>query len=273
MGERPAPGRRPGRMGPRGVDGGRGAARRSPPRDRSAVRRSLGRSERRRLRCVVGDRSVFFTAGLTFVLADDDVAVVGAAEDPAQLPELVAALHPDVVIAAFEPTSDAIAVVPGVQPYPVLVLSWSRRSADLLAALRGGARGFLQKDIRPDDLTRGLRDIVAGRTVMPPGGERVLIDRIDARIVPRQRHDDRVALTSRELEILDLMIQGASNKDIARHLGIALQTVKNHTRSMLNKVQLSSRSQLVAWATGRGLVPVARPEQPAPPGTPLEPPG
>lgn len=211
------------------------------------------------LRCVVGDRSVFFTEGLRSVLADHDVEVVGTAAEPDELPGLVESLGPDLLIAAFEPSDESVRVVPRVHPCPVLVLTWSRRFDDLLDALRGGARGFLHKDVPPPELARGLRDAVAGRTVMPAGAERVLLDQIDARVLPRQRHDDRIGLTSRELQILDLIVHGASNKEIARTLGIALQTVKNHTRSMMSKAQVASRSQLVAWATGRRLVAVTRP--------------
>ena len=106
-----------------------------------------------RIRCVLGDRSVFFTEGLRAILRQSPVAtIIGSTQAPEDVPGLVRRLQPDVVLVSFEPPPASLAVARVIPDVPVLVLTWSRREDDLLDALRAGATGFLHKEIEPGDL-------------------------------------------------------------------------------------------------------------------------
>jgi two-component system nitrate/nitrite response regulator NarL len=208
------------------------------------------------IRCVVGDRSVVFTQGLTAVLAKSRTAVVvDQTSSPHEIPMLVARHRPDVVIASFEPPADALNVVRTTRDVPVLVLSWSRREDDLFDAVRSGALGFVHKESPADVLLAAIADVAAGRTAFPTGWERVLVSRLDGHRPAGQRRGDPVTLTRRERDIVQLIVDGHSNKAVAASLGIAHQTAKNHVRHVMAKLAVNSRVQLVNWALERGYTP------------------
>jgi two-component system nitrate/nitrite response regulator NarL len=207
-------------------------------------------------RCVLGDRSVFFTEGLAAILEQSGEArIVGRTHSPDEVPALVADLDPDVAIVSFEPPAVAVAVTRKLVGVPVLVLTWSRREDDLLDALRAGATGFVHKEVEPDELVRAIGDVAAGRTAFPAGWERLLVSRLDGHRPPGHRVGDPVTLTQRERDIVQLIVDGHSNKALAAALGIAHQTAKNHVRHVMAKVRVNSRVQLCAWAIERGYVP------------------
>jgi DNA-binding NarL/FixJ family response regulator len=208
------------------------------------------------IRCVLGDRSVVFSEGLTAILRrSGEATIVGRTEAPEELPTLAARLQPDVAIVSFEPPATAVAVTRRIAAVPVLVLTWSRREDDLLDALRAGATGLVHKEIAPGDLLGAITDVAAGRTAFPPGWERLLVSRLDGHRPAGQRRHDPVDLTRRERDIVQLIVDGHSNKSLAAALGIAHQTAKNHVRHVMAKVRVSSRVQLCAWAIERGYVP------------------
>lgn len=208
------------------------------------------------IRCVLGDRSVFFTEGLTSILRASGAArIVGCTQRPEDVLTLVADLVPDVVIASFEPPAVAIEVARQVTDTPVLVMTWSRREDDLLDAVRAGAGGFVHKEIEPDGLLRAVTEVAAGRTAFPLGWERLLVSRLDGQRPAGHRRQDPVALTQRERDIVQLIVDGNSNKALAAALGIAHQTAKNHVRHVMAKARVASRVQLCAWAIERGYSP------------------
>ena len=209
------------------------------------------------IRCVLGDRSVFFTEGLTSILrATGEAAIVGSTQQPEELPALVKATGPDLVIASFEPPAAAVDVARQVTDVPVLVMTWSRREDDLLDALRAGATGFVHKEIEPADLLRAVSEVAGGRTAFPIGWERLLVSRLDGhRPEAGHRRHDPVTLTQRERDIVQLIVDGSSNKALAAALGIAHQTAKNHVRHVMAKARVTSRVQLCAWAIERGYAP------------------
>ncbi len=218
------------------------------------------------IRCVLGDRSAFFTEGLTSVLRrGGEAAIVGSTAEPSDLPGLVARLRPDVAIVSFEPPAAALAATralrsdtgSAVVDPPVLLLTWSRREDDLLDALRAGATGFVHKEVDPADLTLAVVEVASGRTAFPLGWERLLVSRLDGHRPTGQRRGDPVTLTRRERDIVQLIVDGHSNKALAASLGIAHQTAKNHVRHVMAKLRVTSRVQLCAWALERGYAPSA----------------
>lgn len=211
----------------------------------------------RMIRCVLGDRSAFFTEGLTSVLRrEGEAAIVGATADPAELPDLVERLEPDVAVVSFEPPAAALAATRRLQvDLPVLILTWSRREDDLIDALRAGASGFVHKEVDPQDLSRAVVEVASGGTAFPRGWERLLVSRLDGQRPAGQRRSDPVTLTRREQDIVQLIVDGHSNKALAATLGIAHQTAKNHVRHVMTKLRVTSRVQLCAWAIERGYSP------------------
>ncbi|HPQ97767.1 MAG TPA: LuxR C-terminal-related transcriptional regulator, partial [Thiolinea sp.] len=138
----------------------------------------------------------------------------------------------------------------------VVMLTTSSNESDLIEALRSGARGYLLKDIEPDELVVSLREILAGKTVVAPELAPVL-----ARFVQGDEGElegDKAAnpfseLTPREYEILTLLAEGQSNKVIARNLGISDGTVKLHVKAILRKLNVSSRITAAVMAVEHGV--------------------
>ena len=201
---------------------------------------------------VLGDRSVFFAEGLAKVLeSSGTVHVLARATEPDEIPELVSLHEPDVVLASFEPPSASIELARRL-PTTTIVLTWSSREDDVIDAMRAGAKGYVHKDVSPDDLIRTVADVAVGRSVFPSGWERVLVARLEGQMSSGWRRNDAVRLTAREREIVQLVVEGYSNKHMALALGIAHQTAKNHLRHVMAKVGVTSRVQLCSWAIERG---------------------
>ena len=141
---------------------------------------------------------------------------------------------------------------------PVLMLTTSSEDRDLVAAIRAGAKGYLLKDLEPDELIDSLGKIMAGECVIAPELTGAL-----ARVVQGDESitgtDDRFSeLTPRELEILCHLAEGQSNKVIARELGITNGTVKLHVRAILRKLQVRSRVEAAVLAVEEGIGPRKR---------------
>lgn len=206
-----------------------------------------------RVRCVLGERSEFLSTGFATVLSRaGGMEMAGHAEAPDQLAGLVERKRPDVAVVGFEPPADSVTLLQGLSRVPVLVLTWSARNDDLVSAVRAGAAGLARKDAPAAEVVTCIREVARGRTVFPPGWQRLL-----GRPQPRTgtlRRDDPAFLTPREREIVQSVVNGCSNRDMAKSLGIAQQTAKNHLRSVMVKLAVTSRSGVSAWALERGYV-------------------
>lgn len=207
-----------------------------------------------RLRCVIADGSVAFSAGLAMLLArDHGVDIVGQATSREHFVALVKATHIDVAIIGFEPFRRALEARFDIPDTPALLLRSGHATSDIIEALRADVPGLLSKDASIDDMARALPALVAGRRVYPDGWERALVAWVD-----QARYRDRKGtiepLTTREQEIVQLVVDGCSNRQVALVLGIAQQTVKNHLHSVLRKVGGASRNDLVIWALEKGFV-------------------
>jgi two-component system nitrate/nitrite response regulator NarL len=140
---------------------------------------------------------------------------------------------------------------------PVVMLTMSREDADLGEALRAGAQGYLLKDIEPEELVPALEAVLRGDSVV--AGEmvgtlaRIVRERAGARPEPPRPADPFADLTPRELEILERVVDGFSNKMIARALEITDGTVKLHVKAILRKLGLRSRVEAAVTAVEHGL--------------------
>jgi DNA-binding NarL/FixJ family response regulator len=209
---------------------------------------------------VIADRSDVFAAGLEAALTkgSDRYIVVGRAIEPADVQSCVVRTEADVVLAGFEPVAHSAEVARRLHPVPVLVFSWSRRKEDVITTIRSGAAGYVLKaGLGGEDLLRALQDVETGRAPFDLGQQSPQPgDRHEPRLGALTRSSD-VALTEREHQIVSLIVDGHSNKRMARVLGIAEQTVKNHLRNIMAKSNVSSRLQLCAWAMTIGITPPA----------------
>jgi len=187
--------------------------------------------------------------GLSAIInAQPDMFVVGEATDGQEAVTLYAKFLPDVTLMDVRlPRMTGVEAVSAIHTdFPdarFVVLSTFGGDEDIHRAITAGVQAYLTKDVLGDDLTKAIRAVHSGCTYFPPS--------IAATMKARVSHSE---LTKRELEILRLIIQGLSNKQIAYTVGIATYTVNNHVKSILGKLGASDRTQAATSAIARGIV-------------------
>ena len=208
-----------------------------------------------KIRLLLADDHVLFRRGLASLLAGrDDVEIVGEAGDGQEVIDRARELMPDVIlmdvrmpgIGGLEATRRIKEEMPYVR---IVILTVSESEEDLFAALKGGAQGYLLKNIDPDDLVACLHQAQRGEAPLAPPMAAKILHEFTA---PSPRPGP--ALTARERQVLELVARGDANKEIARHLQISENTVKNHLRNILEKLHLQNRVQAVMYALRQGLI-------------------
>ena len=210
------------------------------------------------LRVILIDDHTLFRTGLRELLERRGLDVVAAVGEGHEGCTLAESLKPDVILLDLRmPDMDGIAVLEKLkeqQPQtPVVMLTTSSEQRDLVKSLRLGARGYLHKDMEPEQLIESLREIMEGSTVVAPAMSGVL-----AKVVkgedPSESEATRFSdLTPREFEILCHLAEGQTNKVIGRELGITDGTVKLHVRSILKKLGVQSRVEAAVLAVQEGV--------------------
>jgi DNA-binding NarL/FixJ family response regulator len=220
------------------------------------------------IRVLLADDQLLVRAGFRALLdAQDDIEVVGEADDGEQAVELAAELVPDVVLMDIRmPVLDGLEATrrildgdakgaSGRGPVRVVVLTTYDLDEYVYDALRAGACGFLLKQAPPEELVLGVRAAADGGALLSPSVTRRLLDEFTARRPATTRQPAALArLTAREREVLDLVVRGRSNTEIARALVIAETTVKTHVAHALDKLGLRDRVHAVVYAYEHGLV-------------------
>jgi len=210
---------------------------------------------------VCDDQELIRTGLATIINAQDDLEVVGECGDGQAAVDLGRRLRPDVVVMDVRmPVLDGIEATrrlagAGVaHPARVLVLTTFNLDEYVYEALRAGASGFLLKDAPPTQLLHGIRTVAAGTALLDPKVTRQLVGRYAARIRPAGNSPDDTPLTPRELEVLRLVAEGLSNREIAEALHLSPETVKTFVSRILTKLSLRDRVQAVVYAYRHGLV-------------------
>src|SRR6478672_1923105 len=213
------------------------------------------------IRVLLADPHALFRRGVRLVLEDEpDIVVVGETGDGLEAVDCIVELVPDVVlidtrmpsVSGIEATRLVRASDPTVR---VAMLTVSESDDDLFASVRAGAIGYLLKEVSIEELPDAVRAVARGHSLISPSMASRLLGEFNAlsRRVEEQR-GTAPRLSDRELEVLRLVARGLSNKDIAAELVIAENTVKNHVRNILEKLQLRSRMEAAMYAVREKLV-------------------
>jgi DNA-binding NarL/FixJ family response regulator len=212
-------------------------------------------------RVILVDDHGLFRSGVRAELGQR-VEVIGEAEDVQPAIELISRVEPDVVLLDVHlPGGGGQAVIAAVKPaHPnvrFLALSASDAPEDVIAVIRAGARGYVTKTIGTDELADAIARVASGDAVFSHRLAGFVLDAFTA-MPPsetgRPSFDPELdQLTTREREVLRLIAQGYTYKEIAKELYISVKTVETHVSSVLRKLQLSTRHQLTKWAAERRL--------------------
>lgn len=213
---------------------------------------------RDRLRVMVIDDHTLFRRGLSELLERRGIEVCAAVGDGEEGCRLVAELQPDVVLLDLRmPGLDGLSVLRRLSAYDPnltsVILTTSGDEQDLVTALRAGARGYLLKDIEPEQLVSALGSTVNGEIVVAPEMTSILAKIVRGGELQPPEPERFAALTPRELDILRELAEAQSNKEIARTLDIAPGTVKLHIRSILRKLDVRSRVEAAVVAVEEGI--------------------
>jgi len=219
------------------------------------------------MRILIADDHALFRDSLRSLLESHDVEIVGEASNGQEAIDLSWKNKPDVVLMdlmmpemdGLEATKRIAAELPEVK---VVILTASDDDSDLFEAIKSGAKGYLVKDLESTAFFSLLDGVGRGEPALTPALARKVLEEF-AR--PRRRASeshDPDALTDRETEVLEHMVQGVtSNRRLAEHLGVSENTVKFHVRNILDKLHLHNRAQVVAYALRNRLVQPTKAEE------------
>jgi len=221
------------------------------------------------IRTMIVDDHALFRRGLEMVLDEEpDIDLVGQASDGTEAVEKAAESLPDVVlmdirmpkITGIEACRATKEVAPSAK---IVMLTISDEEEDLFEAIRAGASGYLLKDIPLDEVAEAVRSVHGGQSLINPSmagkllSEFATLAKRDTEEEERVQHVAAPKLTDREMEVLKLVARGMNNRDIAKELFISENTVKNHVRNILEKLQIHSRMEAVMIAVREKLIEIS----------------
>ena len=204
------------------------------------------------IRLLISDDHPVVRAGLRGMLsAEPDFEVVGEATNGAEAVALTGELRPDIVLMDLRmPEVDGVTAISQIkEEYPetqVLVLTTYESDADILRAIETGATGYLLKDAPREELFAAIRTAAQGKSPLAPN--------VATRLMQRMRDLDEEALSAREIEVLELVASGTSNKEIAKRLWVSETTVKSHMLHIFDKLGVTDRTAAVTEALKRGII-------------------
>ena len=208
------------------------------------------------IRILIVDDHAIVRKGIRALLSTErDIQVIGEAGDGAEAVIQAQTLRPDVILMdlvmpktdGIEATKQITAQQPGAR---ILVLTSFAADDKVFPAIKAGALGYLLKDTKPEDLVQAIHQVYRGEPSLEPSIARKVLTELST---PQQKPLSPDPLTERELDILRLIAQGRSNKEIAEELVITEMTVRTHVSNVLGKLHLASRTQAALYALKEGL--------------------
>ena len=212
------------------------------------------------MKVLLVDDHALFRAGLTSLLKAWGLQVVGEAGDGDEAIARARDLQPDLIFMdinmpgrnGLEATRAIKAEFPDMK---VIILTVSDDEQDLFESIKSGAEGYLLKNLREDEFADLIRRLRQDEPVMSPGLAKKLVLEFARLKEEEQGPEVKAGLTERELEVLEQVARGATNKEVAGTLYITESTVNYHMKNILSKLHLKNRSQVVAWAMEHGFKP------------------
>jgi two-component system response regulator NreC len=212
------------------------------------------------LRVLLADDHGIVRRGLRSLLeTEPGVTVVGEAADGLEALRLVGECQPDIlVLDVGMPKLNGIEVAARTQksdsPPRVIILSMHADESYIIRALAAGARAYLLKDATDEDLLPAVRAVAAGTPFFSPAVTGVLVEDYIRRLQARGLTDSYHLLTDREKEVLHLLAEGRSNKEVATLLDLGLSTVETHRANLMQKLNLHNTAEIVLYAVRKGLI-------------------
>jgi len=212
------------------------------------------------IRIVLADDHAVMRTGLRLVLERQaDFTVVGEASDGREAVALVQREAPEVLVMdigmpnlnGIEAARQVAAAAPQVA---VVILSMHSDEAYVLRALKAGARGYLLKESAESDLIAAIRAVHAGKAFFSPAVSRMLVEDYVRQLQDREIEDSYELLTTREREILQLVAEGKSNKEVAAVLNLSLYTIETHRGNLMEKLGLHTVPELILYAVRKGVI-------------------
>jgi DNA-binding NarL/FixJ family response regulator len=212
------------------------------------------------IRILLADDHTVMRAGLRLLLErQPDMVVVAEAADGRQALSLVESETPDVavmdiampILNGIETTRQIAAKRPEL---PVVILSMHSDESYVMRALKAGAKAYLLKDSAEADLIRAVRAVREGKSFFSPAVSRMLLEDYVHQLQQRGEEDSYELLTTRERELLQLLAEGKSNKDVANLLNVSVYTVETHRAHILQKLGLHTVPDLILYAVRKGII-------------------
>ena len=214
----------------------------------------------KKVRILLADDHTVMRAGLRALLErQPNLEVVGEAEDGRQTVELASSYVPDVVVMdiampnlnGVEATRRMVSKQPTIS---VVILSMYSDESYVMRALEAGARAYLLKDSAVTDLIRAIEAVSQGKSFFSPKISRILVEEYVHALKQKGVADSYELLTPREREILQLLAEGKTNKEVATSLNISVYTAETHHGNILQKLNLHSSAELVLYAVRKGII-------------------
>jgi len=211
------------------------------------------------LRALLADDHAIVRRGLRSLLEEADVSVVAEAADGLETLRLCDEHSPDLLILDIGmPKLNGIDVATRAQklerPPGIIILSMHADESYILRALAAGARAYLLKDATDEDLIPAIRAVAAGRPYFSPAVTSVLIEDYMRQLQSRGLTDSYHLLTDREKEVLQLLAEGRSNKEVATLLDLGVSTVETHRANLMQKLNLHNTAEIVLYAVRKGII-------------------
>jgi two-component system, NarL family, response regulator NreC len=214
----------------------------------------------KKIRVLLADDHNLMRRGLRLIVEQQpDLEVVGEAEDGRQAVALSVSLKPDVAVLDIGmPNLNGIEaakqITDGESGAAVVILSMHSDETYILRALKAGARGYLLKDSAESDLVRAIRSMAEGKSFFSPAVSKVLLEDYVKKLQRTGSEDSYDLLTPREREILQLIAEGKSNKEVANILQLSVYTVETHRANLVEKLKLKSVPELILYAVRKGII-------------------